>query len=147
MTKLPNNTHRFALVVICFFLSLQSPTESFASLNDIACKAIRRGCNADCNHGDSSQACYDQCQTSYLSCASGATKKQQTPPPPCTGIHCTLRNPHPPTTVGPPTRKPRPVRPVKPVGVSNPNKTDTGNSGPVILYRKNDSGSGHSKGH
>jgi hypothetical protein len=145
--KLPNNTNIFALAAICCLLGVVLPTRSFANLNDIACKAIRRGCNADCNHGDGSQACYDQCLRNYQSCARGATNKQQTPPPPCEGIHCTLRNPHPPTTVGPPARKPRPVKPVNPVGVSNPNKTNSGNSGPVILYRKNDSGGGQGKGH
>ena len=146
MMKLPNNTNRFALAAICCLLGVVSPTESFASLNNIACKAIRRGCNADCNHGGGSQACYDQCLTNYQSCAAGVTNKQQTPPPPCTGIHCTLRNPNPPTTVGPPTRKPSPVKPVKPVGVSNPNKTSTGSPAPVILLRKNDSG-GQGHGH
>lgn len=53
---------------------------------------------------------------------------------------------NPPTTVGPPTRKPRPVHPVKPVGVSNPNKTDSGNGG-AILLRKNDSGGRQGHGH
>jgi hypothetical protein len=51
--------------------------------------------------------------------------------------------PVPVTTVGPPTREPRPVQPVqpvKPVGISNPNKPGSGNDTPVILERKNDSG-------
>jgi hypothetical protein len=43
---------------------------------------------------------------------------------------------HPPTTASPTTTKrPRPVKPVAPVGVSNPNKTKTGDSD-----RKYDSG-------
>ena len=146
MMKLPNNTNRFALAAICCLLGVVSPTESFASLNDIACKAIRRGCNADCNHGGGGQACYDQCLTNYQSCFAGVTNKQQTPPPPCRGIHCTVLGPNPPRTVGPPNRKPSPVQPVKPVGVSNPNKTGTGNA-PVILERKNDSGGGQGRGH
>jgi hypothetical protein len=56
-------------------------------------------------------------------------------PPPKTGP---VQVENPPTTVGPPAREPRPVQPVKPVGVSNPNKT---NGAPVILLREhNDSG-------
>jgi hypothetical protein len=152
MIKLPNRTNGFALVAICCALGVLSPTESFASLNNIACKAIRRGCNADCNAGDQSQSCYDQCLKNYQNCfAAGATKKQQSPPPPCTGIRCTLRPTHPPTTVSDPAHPPRhPIEPVNPVGVSNPNKTESGNSGPVILLRKNDSGGGgqgHGHGH
>jgi hypothetical protein len=128
-------------------LGVLSTTESFANLNDIVCRAIRRGCNADCNAGDQSQACYQQCLLDYQNCfAAGATKKQQTPPPPCSGIHCTLRPTHPPTTVGPTTPLPRPVKPVNPVGVSNPNKPTTGNE-PVILLRKNDSSGGQGHGH
>jgi hypothetical protein len=42
-----------------------------------------------------------------------------------------------------------PVKPVNPVGVSNPNKPTTGNSEPVIRLRKNDSGGsgGQEHGH
>jgi hypothetical protein len=144
MIKSPNKTNRFALVAICCSLGVLLPTESFADLNDIACRAIRRGCNADCNGGDKSQACYQQCLKNYQDCTLGVTKKQQTPPPPCRGIHCTLRNPHPPTIVGEPTRTPRPVTPVNPVGLSNPNKTT---NAPVILLRKNDSGGGQGRRH
>jgi hypothetical protein len=41
------------------------------------------------------------------------------------------------------------VKPVKPVGISNPNKPTTGNGGPVILLRKNDTGGsgGQQHGH
>ena len=136
--------NRFALVAICCSLGVLMPTESFANLNNILCRAIKRGCLGDCNQNDQSEACYSQCISNYVSCVSGVKNKQQTPPPPCRGIHCTLHNPHPPTTVGPPTRKPRPVNPVKPVGVSNPNKTPPA---PVVLFRQNDSGGGHGRGH
>ena len=147
MTKLPNNTNRFVLAAICCLLGVLSTTESFANLNSIVCRAIRRGCNSDCNAGDQSQACYQRCLLNYQDCAAGvATKKQQTPPPPCSGIHCTLRPTHPPTTVGPTTPPPRPVKPVNPVGVSNPNKPTTGNE-PVIQLQKNDSGGSGGQGH
>src|SRR5260370_40839771 len=132
---------------MCCLIGVLLTTESFAYLNDIACRAIRRGCNAGCNEGDQSQACYDQCLRNYQNCSFGVTKKQQTPPPPCRGIHCTLGKPHPPTSVGPTTPLPRPVNPAEPVGVSNPNKTNSGTSGPVILLRKNDSGGRQRHGH
>jgi hypothetical protein len=57
-----------------------------------------------------------------------------------------VRVKNPPTTVGPPTREPRPVHPVKPVGVSNPNKTDSGNGGVILLREHNGSG-GRGHGH
>jgi hypothetical protein len=130
------------LAAICG-LSVLLPTASFATLNDIACNAIWRGCLGHCT----TQACTDRCDSNERQCLVGLpSAKQQTPPPPCRGIRCTLGNPHPPTTVGPTTPRPRPVRPVQPVGVSNPNKTNTGNSGPVILLRKNESG-GQGHGH
>jgi hypothetical protein len=138
-TKLPAVISLSALLLAALL-----PTESFATLNDIACHAIRQGCYSNCTHGD--EACFKQCADAWFDCIEPVTKRGQTPPPPCTGIHCTVGNPHPPTTLGPPTRKPRPVKPVKPVGVSNPNKTNTGDSGPVILLRKNDSG-GQGHGH
>jgi hypothetical protein len=97
--------------------------------------------------GDAKVRCNLQCQHYWLSGKNPQSigrPPPPPPPPPCEGIHCTLRNPHPPTTVGPPTRKPRPVKPVKPVDVSNPNKTT---NAPVILLRKNDSGGGQVKGH
>jgi hypothetical protein len=139
-------TGAFALAVICFaFAALWSPA-SFAALNDIACNAIWRGCLDKCGSHGNTQACTDKCDDSRLNCSLGVSNKQQSPPPPCTGIQCTLRNPRPPTTVGQPTRKPSPVQPVRPVGVSNPNKTDGGNNAPVILERKNDSGErGHGR--
>jgi hypothetical protein len=55
--------------------------------------------------------------------------------------------PGPVTTVGPPAREPRPVQPVKPVGISNPNQPTGGNNAPVILERKNDSGGGQGQEH
>jgi hypothetical protein len=88
-----------------------------------------------------------QCLGNYQSCINGTKNRQQTPPPPCTGIRCTLPKAHPPTSVSPTTTKrPRPVKPVAPVGVSNPNKTNTGDSGSEILLRKNDSGGGKNHG-
>ena len=145
MIKLRIKTNIFALVAVCCALSTLLPTESLADLNHIICKAARRGCLSGCTDEGAHDACYQQCNDNYFACLGfPPTPKQQTPPPPCRGIHCTLRNPHPPTTVGPPTHKPRPVQPVNPSGVSNPNKTT---NAPVILDRKNDSGGGHGRGH
>jgi len=143
-----------ALAAICA-LSVLLPDKSSAAirtLNDIACDAIWRGCLNKCGQGGNTQSCTGKCDDSRTECQEGRpTSKQQTPPPPCTGIHCTLRNPHPPTSVGPTTPRPRPVKPVQPVGVSNPNKTNTGTGEPTILLRKNDSGGGpgqeHGHGH
>lgn len=147
MTKFRVKTNRFALVAICCSLGVLLPAESFASLNDIACNAAWRGCLGNCGATGNKQACTDRCDSRRSDCSLGAsTSKQQTPPPPCRGIQCTVRCPNPPRTVGPPNRKPSPVQPVKPVGVSNPNKTGTGNA-PVILERKNDSGGGQGRGH
>ena len=141
MMKHRAKTILIALATICA-VSVIRPTTSYAALIDIACDALWRTCLAKCN----SQACTDKCDNRRSECVLGTTtKKQQTPPPPCTGIRCTLRNPHPPTTVGPPIRKPRPIEPVKPVDVSNPNKTGAGNSAPVILYRKNNYSGGQGK--
>ena len=151
MVKLKAN--RFVLAAICCSLGVILPTESFADLRNIACKAIRRGCNADCNHGSGSQACYDQCLANYQSCAfgNGTTTKQQTPPPPCTGIRCNLpTKPHPPTTVSdptPPSHGSLKPEPVQPVGKSNPNSPGSGGNNPVIYERKNDSGGSQSGGH
>jgi hypothetical protein len=142
MMKLKNRTNRIALMAICCAFGVLLPTEGFADLNNIACKAIRRGCNSDCHDNGGSQSCYGTCLSNYQNCAAGVgTKKQQTPPPPCTGFRCTLHNPHPPTTVGPTPPPPRPYQPVAPTGLSNPNKTSTGNN-PVILERGHESG-GH----
>jgi hypothetical protein len=143
MMKRTKSMNRFALMAVCCSLGALLPTESFAGLQNIACKAIRRGCNADCAANGGSQSCYSGCRSDYQNCAfgSGTTTKQQTPPPPCTGPTCNLRNPHPPTTVSAPPPPPSPTKPVDPVNVSNPNKTTTGNS-PVILERGSGSG-GH----
>jgi hypothetical protein len=128
---------RFAAAALCA-LGVLSATESFASLNDIACNAIRRGCWAGCRGLGSD--CYQSCEIDHSACTHPGPSKQQTPPPPCTGVRCSLPVHNPPRTVSRPPRHPvRPVKPVRPVGVSNPN---TGNSAPVILLRKNDSG-GH----
>jgi hypothetical protein len=140
-----------ALVAICA-LSVLLPNKSLAALNDIACDALWRGCLNKCGPGGNTQSCTDKCDNNRADCQAGRPdKKQQTPPPPCTGIHCTLRPTHPPTTVGPTTPLPRPVKPVNPVGVSNPNKPTTGTGEPTILLRKNDSGGGpgqeHGHGH
>jgi hypothetical protein len=147
MIKFRIKTNMFAVAAICA-LSVLLPTESFANLNDIACDAIWRGCLDKCGSGGNTQTCTNKCDNRRQECALGLPRsEQQTPPPPCRGIHCTLRNPHPPTSVGPTTPRPRPVKPVEPVGVSNPNKTNTGTSGPVILLRKNDSGGGQGQEH
>lgn len=149
MMKINIAANRFALLTICA-LGVLLPTESFADLTGIACRAIKRGCLGDCGINPT-QECAGGCDTAYAYCIlDGATKKQQTPPPPCTGVRCTIRNPHPPTTVSDPTQPRRPVKPkpVKPVSVSNPNKTGTGNSEPVILLRKNEpGGQRQGKGH
>jgi hypothetical protein len=146
MKKFRVKTSAIALAAICA-LSVSLPNESFANLNDIACNAIWRGCLDKCGLVGNTQSCTDSCDNRRQECALGLPlSKQQTPPPPCRGIHCTLGKPHPPTSVGPTTPRPRPVKPVEPVGVSNPNKTTTGTSGPVILLRQHDSG-GHGHAH
>jgi hypothetical protein len=139
MMKFRIKTNTVALAAICA-LSVSLPNESSASLNDIACNAIWRGCIDKCGLVGNKEACLEKCDNARGDCTLGVSNRQQTPPPPCRGIHCTLRNPRPPTSVGPTTPRPRPVKPVEPVGVSNPNKTNTGASEPVILLRKNDSG-------
>jgi hypothetical protein len=88
----------------------------------------------------SSSKCYivDGCKDGW--CNVWASRRNPTDPNKGIG---TGRTKSPPTTVGNPRHPPRyPVKPVKPVGVSNPNQTDKSN--PVILLRNNDSGSqGH----
>src|SRR5690348_15689702 len=96
----------FALVAVCA-LGVFMPTDSRATLWTLACHAIREGCFDACDDN----YCFNKCRSDYDACIHRqATAKQQTPPPPCRGFHCTLRHPRPPTTVGTPTRKPRPVR-------------------------------------
>lgn|ERR1041385_4330175 len=133
---------RSFLAICC--LGLLLPTVGLAlprTLSDIACDAIYRGCMDNCTAHGGSESCYRQCASRRVDCDVPAPlSKQQTSPPPCRGIRCTLRNAQPPTTVGTPNRKPRPERPVHTGGISNPN---TGNGAPVILLRKNDSGQGH----
>jgi hypothetical protein len=146
MKKTRTRTVMFALLTICIS-GVLLPTDGFASLNSIACRAIKRGCYGDCAGG--SDACYGECDKSFASCMGFTTTrgKQQTPPPSCTGIRCTLPIRNPPTTVSDPVHPPRhPIGPVKPVGISNPGNTNTGNSGPVILLRKNAPGD-HGHGH
>jgi hypothetical protein len=134
---------RLSLLAACCSLGVLIPTNSYADLNGIACGAIHRGCLSGCN----TDRCIADCDANYISCLVPATKKQQTPPPPCTGVRCTLPVHNPPTTVSDPAHPPRhPVRPVKPVGVSNSGNTNTGNSSPVILLRKHESGQ-HGQGH
>jgi hypothetical protein len=139
MTRLRSSMKRLSWLAICS-LGVLWPTVSFASLNSIACAAIYRGCKAGCT----TDQCVKDCQYDSINCQlAGATKKQQTPPPPCTGIRCSLPVHNPPTTVSNPNPKPGgTIKPVGPVNVSNPNKT----SGPVILLRQHDSG-GHGHGH
>jgi hypothetical protein len=137
-----------ATVLTACALGALWPTAGLANLAEIACQAIKNDCDRGCDEVTNVLACYKNCGAEYQDCVHGHTTKQQTPPPPCRGIHCTLRPTHPPTTVSDPAHPPRhPVEPVKPVGVSNPNKTNTGNGGPVILLRKNDSGNGQGHGH
>jgi hypothetical protein len=152
MMKVHSKTNRFvlaalALAAICG-LSVLLPRQSHADLNHLACDAAWRGCLGKCAGGSNSQACTDRCDDHHANCLLGGDTltKQQTPPPPCTGFRCTLHNPHPPTTVGPTTQRPRPYKPVDPVGLSNPNKTTTGNN-PVILERGHESGGGQGHGH
>src|SRR5260370_1449718 len=76
----------------------------------------------------------------------GRPPPNQPPPPPPAQLFSPGRSRPPPQRVGPTTPRPRPVKRAEPVGVSNPNKTNTGTSGPVILLRKNDSG-GQGHGH
>jgi hypothetical protein len=150
MTKFRIKTNTLALAAICCSPSVLFSTDSFATLWNIACDGIQRGCYVKCGSSGGNSACYAQCDTDWVLCVDTSSMKQQTPPPPCIGARCSLRNPHPPTTVGQPTPQPRPGKPVNqinPVSVSNPNKTNSGNSGPVILYRQKDADGGHGKGH
>jgi hypothetical protein len=151
MTKLRSRTNRLAPAVLALAaiggLSVLLPGASHASLNTIACDALWRGCLGKCAAGTNSEACTEKCDDNHATCtSSGSLHKQQTPPPPCTGVRCTLRNPHPPTTVGPTAPPDRPTKPVNPTGFSNPNQPSTGN-GPVILERGHESGGGGGHGH
>jgi hypothetical protein len=150
MMSHPMKTNTFALAVICALGALL-PTESLADLNNIACRGIWRSCIAKCGASGGAQSCYDTCDDNRFLCERAPTQgKQQTPPPPCTGVRCSLPDPHPPTPVGQPAPQPHPGKPVNqvnPVSVSNPNKTNTGNSGPVLLDRQNGSGGGNVKTH
>lgn len=135
-----------ALAVGALGFSALLPSASFATLNDIACNAIWRNCLGNCGATGNKQSCTDRCDSRNQDCLVGrpSSKQQsQTPPPPCTGVRCTLPKAHPPTVASPTTNKrPRPVKPAEPVGVSNPNKTTTGNNGEILL-RKNDTGGDH----
>src|ERR1700760_2732119 len=86
---------RFAAAALCA-LGVLSATESFASLNDIACNAIRRGCWAGCRGLGSD--CYQSCEIDHSACTHPGPSKQQTPPPPCTGVRCSLPVHNPPRT-------------------------------------------------
>ena len=121
-------------------LAVLVPKPSFADLNEIACNAVWRSCLGNCGATGNTQACTDRCDDRRATCLlQKASSKQQTPPPPCTGPLCNIRGANPPRTVSPPNLKPKPIQPVKPVGVSNPNKATPGNA-PVIFERKTDSG-------
>jgi hypothetical protein len=151
MMKFRIKTNTVALAAICWSLGTLFPTESSASLWSIACNGIYRDCIRKCGTwGGGGESCYERCEDDRSYCLIENTPaKQQTSPPPCYGAGCPLRNRHPPTTVGQPTPKPPLGKPtqVNPVSVSNPNQTNTGNSGPVLLYRQNSTGGGHGKGH
>ena len=145
MIRFNVKTTIFALVTICAF-SVLLPAESFATLNDMVCRALNRGCIARCGtHG--SEECFAQCDDDLVTCQYGGsltTKRQNPAPPPCKGIHCALRPP-PKTTDPTAPRRPittaKPTAPFKPVGNSNP----SGPSNPVIFERRDESG-GHGHG-
>lgn len=147
--KIRIRTMTLALAAICGLSVL--PDKSIArSLNDIACDGLWRGCLGNCGATGNSQACTDKCDDNRVICKAGGTNsKQQTPPPPCTGIRCNLpTKPHPPTTVSnPPSHGSLKPEPVQPVGKSNPNSPGSGGNNPVIYERKNDSGGSQSGGH
>ncbi len=140
MMKFRMKTNVLVLAAICCSAGTLFPTESSARLWDVACRGIYRSCIAKCGASGGREACYAECEDNRNICETApATTKQQTPPPPCYGAGCPLRNRHPPTTVGQPTPRPRPRKPVtqvNPVSVSNPNNPNGGNNGPVILYRQ-----------
>lgn len=149
ITKLPVVLSLVALSFV-FLVSFGAFTEAWAIWKcDSVCTDGHHKCVKFCNDHNiwgskKYWKCAAQCDKYWYSGDNPQSIGRPNPPPPCTGIRCTLRNPHPPTTVGRPTRKPRPVKPVNPVGVSNPNKTT---NAPVILLRKNKSGSGQGHGH
>ena len=136
-------TLSFAFLVSSGFL-----TDAWALCNTHKCVSGMSACIDWCfDHNKtikSQKSCYAKCDTYWVNGASKVGRPDPTNPTKGTIGPGRLKNP--PTTVGPPTRKPRPVHPVKPVGVSNPNKTDSGNGG-AILLRKNDSGGRQGHGH
>jgi hypothetical protein len=120
-----------------FLVSFGSLTEALAICSTAACNdgwgACVNWCESHNRTAKSQGICVDKCDAYWRD---GASIGRPNPPNPSGPPR--IITPVPPTTVGPPARKPGPVQPVKPVGVSNPNKT---NGGPVILLREhNDSG-------
>lgn len=133
----------FAFLVSSGFL-----TEAWARCSTNKCVNGWAACSLWCDAHNTTNASRGKCQ---VKCdrywQDGASKVgRPNPTDPTKGTIGPGRLKNPPTTVGRPTRKPRPVHPAKPVGVSNPNKTDSGNGG-AILLRKNDSGGRQGHGH
>jgi hypothetical protein len=120
----------------------------FNEANAICTNACQTGmhacldwCNAHNKTNRSQAICSFKCADYWLSGKNPQSIGRSDPVNPTDGI-TPPRLKNPPTTVSdptPPSRRPvGPVQPVKPVGVSNPNKTDGGS---VILLREhNDSG-------
>jgi len=110
-------------------------------------EACSNWCDAHNYRLTSKIKCYNQCAAYWNSGKNPQSIGRSDPPNPSGPPR--IATPVPPTTVGPPAREPRPVepvKPVKPVGVSNPNKTGSGNGGVILLREHNDSG-GPGHGH
>jgi hypothetical protein len=122
-------------------------TEAWAICSD-RCLAGWQACNVWCEkHNKTANSwgkCVDACDAYWLSGKNPQSIGRPDPANPAPPRK--VVGPVPPTTVGPPAREPRPVEPVKPVGVSNPNKTGSGNGGVILLRKHNDSG-GRGHGH
>jgi hypothetical protein len=137
-----------AVLSIAFLGSLSFFTEAKAKCSTDACLTGYGNCLGWCStHNKTAKsdgACSVKCGDYWHD---GASLRQPNPPNPSQGTVGPGRV-NPPTSVSDPTPPShQPVVPVKPVSVSNPNKTSSSNSGPVILLRKNDSGGGQEYGH
>ena len=87
MTKLRIRIIGVAVLTACA-LGVSWPTDSFASLASMACQWIKNGCDQDCDSSSNRISCYRGCSADYKQCmARHAGVMQQTPPPPCRGIH------------------------------------------------------------
>jgi len=135
-----------AVLSIGFLASFGFFTEAGAACSSQACVdgwgACVNWCTAHNKTNKSQGQCIHQCDVYW-----GQTATIGRPDPNPTHGPAGPARANPPTTVGQPTPKPRPGKPitqVNPVSVSNPNQTTPGN-GPVLLYRQNSSGGGHGK--